>query len=73
VTGRLAHTVASDSLTTMGYRQRPAGRDRSSLATPWGNTIIGLIWWTSAARLLRTAAAHAAFRIRRGCASDGVG
>jgi hypothetical protein len=33
----------------MGYRQRPAGRDRSSLATPWGNTIIGLIWWTSAA------------------------
>jgi hypothetical protein len=54
VTGRLAHTVASDSLTTMGYRQRPAaagtGRrlwqrnvTRTWSTYPGGNTIIGLI------------------------------
>jgi hypothetical protein len=43
-TGRPTLAIASDELALTGYRQRSAGRDRSSLATPWGNTIIGLIW-----------------------------
>ena len=61
-----APPIASDRAADAGHRQRRARPDglppavgwpgRSSLATPWGNTIIGLIWWTSAAAAASSAA-----------------